>query len=92
MRAFREDLVINKQDLVKDKLLTHVGCFGQNVLILSEVFFVYGKEQESRKICPNRAKKFNFLRVFDRKNTLFEISRNLFRKSCLQLTVNARKS
>ena len=31
------------------RLLTHVGFLRQNGLILSEVFFVYGKKQESRK-------------------------------------------
>ena len=41
----------------KLRLLTHVGFFRQNDLILSEVFFVYGKEQESRKKCHKRAKK-----------------------------------
>ena len=41
-------------------------------------FFVCGKEQESRKkICHHRAKKFTFLRGFDRKNKVFGISRNL---------------
>ena len=41
-------------------------------------FFVCGKEQEVRKkICHHRAKKFTFLRGFDRKNKVFGISRNL---------------
>ena len=40
-------------------------------------FLVCGKEQESRKkIFHHRAKKFTFLRGFDRKNKLFGISRN----------------
>ena len=40
--------------------------------------FVCGKEQESRKkICCHRAKKFTFLRGFDRKNKVFGMSRNL---------------
>ena len=29
---------------------------------------------------------------FDRKNVLFKISRNLIRKACFQMTLNARKS
>ena len=42
------------------RLLTHVGFLRQNGLILSEVFFVYGRKQESRKkIHHNRAKKFH---------------------------------
>ena len=36
--------------------------------------------------------KFTFLRGFDRKNTVFEISRNLIRNTCFQMTPNARKS
>ena len=57
--------------------------FRQNVLILSEVFGINGKEQEGRKkIGHNRAKKkFTLLREFDRRNTLFEISRNLIQKA-----------
>ena len=35
-------------------------------------FLLCGKEQESRKkICYHRAKKFTFLRGFDRKNKVF---------------------
>ena len=45
-----------------------------------------------KKICHNRAKKFTFLRRFDRKNTVFEILRNLIPKACFQMTLNARKS
>ena len=37
-------------------------------------------------------KKFIFLRGFDGKNTLFEISRNLIRKTCFQITLNASKT
>ena len=62
-------------------------------MIHSEVFFVYGKEQRSRKkYVITVQKEFAFLRGFDRKNTLFEISRNLIRKACFQMTLNARKS
>ena len=32
-----------------------------------------------------------FLRGFDRKNKVFEISRNLIRNACFQTTPNARK-
>ena len=62
-------------------------------MIHSEVFFLYGKEQRSRKkYVITVQKEFTFLRGFDRKNTLFEISRNLIRKACFQMTLNARKS
>ena len=44
------------------------------------------------KKCHNRAKKFTFLMGFDRKNTVFGISRNLIGKACFQMTLNARKS
>ena len=37
-------------------------------------------------------KKFTFLRGFECKNTVFEISRNLIRNACFQMTLNARKS
>ena len=40
----------------------------------------------------NRAKKFTFLRGFDRKDRVFEISRNLIQNACFQMTPNARKS
>ena len=50
------------------------------------------KSKNLEKICHNRAKKFPFLRGFDCKNTLLEISRNLIRKACFQMTLNARKS
>ena len=63
------------------RLLTHVGFLRQNDLILSEVFFAYGKKQESRKkIYHNRAKNFIFLRRFDRKNKVLGILRNLIDK------------
>ena len=46
-------------------------------------FFVYGKEQESRKqyYVITVKKNFTFLREFDSRNTLFEISRNVIRKA-----------
>ena len=44
-----------------------------------------------KKIYHNRSKKITFLRA-DRKNTVFEISRNLIRKSRFQITLKARKS
>ena len=72
--------------------MTYAGFFRQNGLILAEAF-VYGKEQEPLKnIYHNRAKKFTFLRRFDCKNMVFEISRNLIRNACFQITLNARKS
>ena len=74
------------------RLLTHVGFFLQNGLILSEVFLYMERSKNREKICHNRAKEFTFIRGFDRKNTLFEISRNLIRKACFQMTLNASKS
>ena len=46
------------------------------------------RSKDLEKICHNRAKKFIFLRGFDRKNTLFEISRNLIRKASFQMALN----
>ena len=51
-----------------------------------------GARISKKKICLNRAKKLTLLRGFDRKNTLFEISRNLIRKARFQVTLNVRKS
>ena len=51
--------------------------FQQNGLILSEVFLYI---ERSKRIYHNRAKKFTFLRKFDRKNTFLGISRNLIEK------------
>ena len=60
------------------RLLTHVGLVRQNVLILSEVsLYVEKSKNLEKKICHHRAKKFTFLRGFDRKNKVFGISRNL---------------
>ena len=50
------------------------------------------RSKDLEKIYRNRAKNFTFLRGFDRKNTVFEISRNLIRNACFQVTLNARKS
>ena len=54
---------------------------------------IHGKEKEPRKnyfkIVQNN---FTFLRGFDRKNTYFEILRNLIRKGCFQMTLNTRQS
>ena len=47
----------------------------------TEVFFVYGKKQESRKkYIITVQKNFTFLWRFDRKNTVLGISRNLIDK------------
>ena len=73
------------------RMLSHVGFFRQNGLILSEVSLYMEESKNLEKICHNRAKKFTFLRGFDRKDRLFEISRNLIRKACFQMTLNARK-
>ena len=45
-------------------------------------FFVYGKKQESFKKYIITVQKY----------TVFEISRNLIRNACFQMTLNARKS
>ena len=37
-------------------------------------------------------KKFTFLRRFDSKNTVFGILRNLIKKACSQMTLNAKQS
>ena len=66
--------------------------FPQTGLILSEVFRIWKGARILTKIFHNRAKKITFLREFDHKNTLFEISRNLIRKACFQMILNARKS
>ena len=66
--------------------------FRKNDLILSEAFSVRKGARISEKIFHNRVEKFIFPRGFDCKNTLFEISRNLIRKACFQMTLNARKS
>ena len=46
--------------------------------------FVYGTEQEFREKNVITVQKVTFLRRFDSKNTLFEISRNLVRKACFK--------
>ena len=63
------------------RLLTHVGLFRQNGLILSEVvlYMERSKNHEKNYIITVQ-KKFTFLRRFDRKNTVFAISRNLIDK------------
>ena len=81
--------------LIKDtlRLLTHVGFFRQNGLILSEVFLYMERSKNLEKIYIITVQKsFTFLLRFDRENTVFEISRNLIRKACFQMTLNARKS
>ena len=74
------------------RLLTHIGFFQQNGLIRSEVFLYMERSKNLEKEYYDRAKIFTFLRVFDRKDTVFEISRNLVRNAYFQMTLNARKS
>ena len=45
-----------------------------------------------KKYIITMQKEFTFLREFDCKNTVFELSRNLIRNACFQMTLNARKS
>ena len=44
-----------------------------------------------KKVHRDRAKKIQLSKGFDPKNTVFEISRNLIRKACFQMALNARK-
>ena len=53
------------------------------------IVLIYKKKQESRKKFHNRAKKFLFLR---RLTVETHVSRNLIRKDCFQMTLNARQS
>ena len=63
------------------RLLTHVGLFRQNCLILSEVVLYMEKSKNLEKnYIITVQKNFTFLRRFDRKNTVFTISRNLIDK------------
>ena len=59
--------------------LTHVGFLRQNGLILSEVF-LYTERSKNHENIITVQKNFTFLRRFDRKNTVFGISRNLIDK------------
>ena len=72
------------------RLLTHVGFLRQNGLILSEVFCLWKGARILKKYIHR--KKITFLRGggggVDRKNTVFEMSRNLI----FQMTLNARTS
>ena len=71
----------NLHDGIRFKVVDSCWIFSTELSDTFRSFFVYGKEQESRKIiCHNRAKKFTFLRRFDRKNTVFGAWRNLIDK------------
>ena len=78
--------IINNNYFPKDfkvslRLLTHVGFLRQNGLILSEVFLYMGRNKNhEKKYIITVQKNFTFLRRFDRKNTVFGISRNLIDK------------
>ena len=61
------------------RLLTHVGFFSKTWSDTFRSVLIYRKEQESGKIFRNRAKRFIFFRRFDRKNTFFQILRNLIK-------------
>ena len=63
------------------RLLTRVGFLRQNGLILSEVFlYTERSKNHEKKYIITLQKNFTFLRRFDRKNTVFGISRNLIDK------------
>ena len=54
--------------------------------------FAYGKEQESeKKYIITVQKKFTFLRRFDCKIALFEISKSLIQKACFQNDSKCKK-
>ena len=63
------------------RLLAHVGFLRQNGLTLSEVFlYTERSKNHEKKYIITVQKNFTFLRRFDRKNTVFGISRNLIDK------------
>ena len=63
------------------RLLTHVGLFRQNCLIFSEVVLCMERSKNHEKnYIITVQKNFTFLRMFDCKNTVFAISRNLIEK------------
>ena len=72
------------------RLLTYVRFFRQNGLILSEVFCIWKKQESRKKNMSEPWKKFTFLKGFDSKNTIYEISKNLIQKACFQMTQNAK--
>ena len=59
------------------RLLTDVRFFRQNGLIRLEDFWYMERGKNLEKNHVIAAQKITFLRVFNRKNTLFEIVRNL---------------
>ena len=63
------------------RLLTHVGFLRQDGLILSEVFlYMERSKNQEKKYIITVQKNFTFLRRFESKNTVLEISRNLIDK------------
>ena len=66
--------------------------FRKHGLILSEVFWYTERSKNLEKEHFITAQKVIFLRRFDRRNAFFEISRNLIRKGCFQMSLNARQS
>ena len=75
------------------KLSTGLGFRSKTGSDTSRSVLIYVKKREPRKkMFRNRAKNFTFLRRFDSKNTFCEISRNLIRKGCFQMSLNARQS
>ena len=61
-------------------LLSHVGFFQQNGLILSEVFLSMKRSKNHEKKYITVQKKFTFLGGLTVINTVFGISRNLIEK------------
>ena len=75
------------------RLLTYVGLFRQNCLILSEVvlYMEMSKNYEKNHVITVQ-KKFTFLRRFDHKKHSFCSIKKSNRQVCFQMTLNSRKS
>ena len=72
---------LNVFSIIHLRLLTHVGFLQQNGLILSEVFlYMERSKNQEKKYIITVQKNFTFLRIFDRKNTVLGISKNLIDK------------
>ena len=66
--------------------------FNKMVWYFQKFFCIWKGARISKKYVITVQKEFTFLRGFDRKNAPSEILRNLIRKACFQMTLNARKS
>ena len=74
-------------------MLTHVGFFLQNGLMLSELFlYMERSKNHGKKYIITLQKKFTFLRRFDRKKHGFWNIEKSNQQACFQMTLNAGKS